>query len=76
MIDENLEKRKENIEKLKIESKTRDEELKNLEKEYLSKIAKLLLMAQLHCEIKTEINYLFDELGVSEDIDEMNEVKN
>lgn len=29
-----------------------------------------MLMAHAHCEIKTEINCLFDELGVSDDIEE------
>ncbi len=64
------------MDKLRSESKSLDDELQNLEKDYLAKIAKLMLMAQLHCDIKTEINYLFDELGVSEDIEEADEIKN
>ena len=36
-----------------------------LERIYLSKIAKLLVMTQVHCGIKTYINDQFDQLGVS-----------
>lgn len=47
-----------------------DQELDKLEKEYLVKIARIMLMAQAHCEIKTDINYIFDELGLSEEKEE------
>ena len=43
-----------------------DIEIEGMEKEYMVKIAKLLLMAQAHCEIKTDINYMFDEMGLLE----------
>ena len=62
-----MEKRKEEVDKLKEQSKQLDGQLDLLEKEYLAKITKLLLMAQVHCEIKTEINYLFDELGMGDE---------
>jgi hypothetical protein len=73
VVDENLDKKKESLEKLKAESMELDKDIQNLEKEYLCKITKLLLMAQVHCEIKTDINYIFDEVGVSEDIQEIKE---
>jgi hypothetical protein len=54
-------------------------EIEKKEKEYLAKIAKLLVMTQVHCEIKTEINQKFDDMGVSikkyENVEE-NEVEN
>jgi hypothetical protein len=43
----------------------KDKEIDNLEKTYLAKIAKLLVMTQVHCEIKTFIHEEFDRLGVS-----------
>lgn len=60
---------------MKEESKLLDTEIEALEKEYLAKLTKLLIMAQVHCEIKTEINYVFDELGVSDDIEEVHNSK-
>ncbi len=61
---------------MKEESLELDNELELLEKEYLAKMAKLLIMAQVHCEIKTDINYVFDDLGLSEDIEEVANVNN
>ncbi len=46
-----------------LESKTKD--IDELERQYLAKIAELLVLSQTHCEIKTEINAEFDKLGVS-----------
>ena len=40
-------------------------QIDELERKYLSKIAKLLVMTQVHCGIKTYINDQFDQLGVS-----------
>lgn len=70
ICDEGVEKKRENIKLLKEQSKELDLEFEKLEQEYLAKISKLLIMAQIHCEIKTDINYLFDEMGVSHDIEE------
>jgi hypothetical protein len=46
-------------------SAQQDDEIDNLEKIYLAKIAKLLVMTQVHCEIKTFIQEEFDRLGIS-----------
>ena len=51
--------------KLLSDIETQKKEIEKKEKEYLAKIAKLLVMTQVHCEIKTEINQKFDEMGVS-----------
>jgi hypothetical protein len=51
--------------KLLSEIETQKKEIEKKEKEYLAKIAKLLVMTQVHCEIKTEINQKFDDMGVS-----------
>ena len=46
-----------------------------LERQYLARIAKLLIMAQTHCEIKDELNELFDSLGVSHNYTERDVVE-
>jgi hypothetical protein len=69
LSDDGIEKKREEIKKLKEHSSLLDQELEKLEKEYLVKISKLLLMAGVHCDIKTDINYLFDEMGVSHDLE-------
>ena len=51
----NLEEKKEKL----------DKQIDDLEKDYLKKIAKLLVMTQVHCEIKTEIYNEFNKLGVT-----------
>ena len=65
--------------KLLSDIETQKKEIEKKEKEYLAKIAKLLVMTQVHCEIKTEINQKFDDMGVSikkyENVEE-NEVEN
>ena len=60
--EEKLNKKKKEL-KLKIESQ--NSQIDDLERKYLSKIAKLLVMTQVHCGIKTYINDQFDQLGVS-----------
>lgn len=50
---------------LSIQSEKQDQEIDELERRYLAKIAELLVLSQVHCEIKTEINAEFDQLGVS-----------
>ena len=65
--------------KLLSDIEIKKKEIEKKEKEYLAKIAKLLVMTQVHCEIKTEINQKFDDMGVSikkyENVEE-NEVEN
>ena len=60
--EEKLNKKKKEL-ILKIESQ--NSQIDDLERKYLSKIAKLLIMTQVHCGIKTYINDQFDQLGVS-----------
>lgn len=60
--EEKLNKKKKEL-ILKIESQ--NSQIDDLERKYLSKIAKLLVMTQVHCGIKTYINDQFDQLGVS-----------
>ena len=50
---------------LTLQSEQQDKEIDELERRYLAKIAELLVLSQVHCEIKTEINAEFDQLGVS-----------
>ena len=50
---------------LTLQSEKQDKEIDELERRYLAKIAELLVLSQVHCEIKTEINAEFDQLGVS-----------
>ena len=41
-----------------------DEEIKQLERKYLETVSRLLIMVQLHCEIKTDMYQKFRENGV------------
>ena len=52
---------------LKKESSDKDEKIKVLEKKYLESISKLLIMIQVHCEIKTDMYKKFAESGLTED---------
>lgn len=67
--------KKKEIQKLKEESQYLTNEIEIQEKEYLARIAKLLIMAQVHCEVKSEINYIFDELGVSHVLEEKEHIE-
>ena len=40
-----------------------DEEIKQLERKYLETVSRLLIMIQLHCEIKTDMYQKFTENG-------------
>ena len=62
---DDVEKMKKNIDKYSAELEEKNKIVDELEKKYLSKVAELLLLSQVHCEIKTEINAEFDKLGVS-----------
>ena len=48
-----------------------DREIEDLERDYLAKIVKLLVMTQVHCEIKTDIYNEFDKLGVQTHVQEV-----
>ena len=48
-----------------------DEEIKELEKKYLSKIAKIFIMSQIHCEKKSEIFEEFQNLGITAKLSEV-----
>jgi ABC-type polar amino acid transport system ATPase subunit len=60
------------VKKLKEETKQIDEEIEKLEKECLVKVSQLYLMAQMvinlltlqHCEIKSEMNIIFEKMGL------------
>ena len=49
---------------LKIENNRKDKKIKELENEYFEKISELLVMIQVHCEIKTDMFMKFKEAGV------------
>ena len=68
-----VEKAKDEFESLENTSKDKDKEIESLEKTYLQKIARLLVMTQVHCEIKTDINTEFDKLGLSKNVEEVPE---
>ena len=57
----------------KKKKKKLDKDKEDLEKEYLSLIAKLLVMTQVHCEIKTDMYNEFDKLGLQNHVDEVNQ---
>ena len=59
------------IRKLEKEKEEKEEEINKLEKEYLEKIAKLLIMTQIHCEIKTDIYNKFDAMGITSHLEEV-----
>jgi hypothetical protein len=64
-------KAQDKIRKLEKERDEKEEEIKRLEKEYLEKIAKLLIMTQIHCEIKTDIYNKFDTMGITSHLEEV-----
>ena len=61
MDNNNDEQKKYN--QLKKESQDKDETIKALEKKYLETISRLLIMIQVHCEIKTDMYKKFQESG-------------
>ena len=62
-IDADDSKDQEKYNELKKESSDKDEKIKVLEKKYLESISKLLIMIQVHCEIKTDMYKKFKESG-------------
>ena len=65
-IDENQDDESQEGEKyndLKNKSKEKDDEIKKLERQYLETVSRLLIMVQLHCEIKTDMYQKFSENG-------------
>jgi hypothetical protein len=50
---------------LRRQCEEKDKEIDELERKYLAKIVDLLILTQVHCEIKTDINKTFDDLGIS-----------
>ena len=65
-------KNQQTIDKLNNEIKKMNEEIETLEKDYISKITRLLIMTQIHCEIKTEIYDDFNKCGVGKNLNEIN----
>ena len=59
------------VKELKKKIDEKNKTIDSLEKEYLSKIAKLLVMTQIHCEIKTEIYDDFRKCGVGKNFNEI-----
>lgn len=66
--------KKENSQIRNLEGKKKklDDDIASLEKEYLAKIAKLLVMTQVHCEIKSDIYKIFEKLDVPTHVKEVN----
>ena len=64
IYDEQEERKKEKMAKMKEESAILDMEIDKLEKEYLASASKLLLMAYTHCELKADIVDVFDHIGI------------
>ena len=62
-IDADDSKDQEKYNELKKESSDKDEKIKVLEKKYLESISKLLIMIQVHCEIKTDMYQKFSDVG-------------
>ena len=61
------------IRELEEEKEKKNQEIERLEKEYLEKIAKLLVMTQIHCEIKTDIYNNFSKMGIDSHLEEKEE---
>jgi vacuolar-type H+-ATPase subunit I/STV1 len=53
------------LNELRRKCEEKDKEIDELERKYLAKIVDLLILTQVHCEIKTDINKTFDDLGIS-----------
>ena len=53
--------------KLKQEKFEKEEKIKKLEKDYLKKISELLIMIQVHCEIKDDMYKKFEASCFRED---------
>jgi hypothetical protein len=66
-------KTQDKIKQLENERDEKDKEIDRLEKEYLEKIARLLVMTQIHCEIKTDIYNKFDKMGITSHVEEVKE---
>ena len=64
-------KKKSHVNELMEKKEKLDKEKEELEKEYLSLIAKLLVMTQVHCEIKTDMYNEFDKLGLQTHVEEV-----
>ena len=64
-------KKKSRVSELAEKKEKLDKEKEELEKEYLSLIAKLLVMTQVHCEIKTDMYNEFDKLGLQTHVEEV-----
>ena len=60
---------------MEIKKDEMDKEIEELEKAYLKKIARLLVMTQIHCEIKTDIYNKFDKMGITSHVEEVREKK-
>jgi len=69
-------KTQDKIKELEKEKNEKDKEIDRLEKVYLEKIARLLVMTQIHCEIKTDIYNNFDKMGITSHIEEVKEEGN
>ena len=63
--DPNEPEMKEKYNIIQKENEDLDTELINLEKEYQSKLAELLIATKVHCQVKSELQDLFDELEVA-----------
>lgn len=65
------EKIQDKIKELENKKEEKNKEIDRLEKEYLEKIAKLLIMTQIHCEIKNDIYTQFDKMGITSHVEEV-----
>ena len=65
------------IQKMENDKEQLDKEINELEKDYLKKMAELMVMTQVHCELKEEIYNEFNKLGVTTNAKEVdvNEVQ-
>ena len=54
-------------ESLKNENTQKDKQLRELENTYTEKISELLILIQIHCEIKTEMYMKMEDAGVIKD---------
>ena len=60
--DENPENKQYNL--LKNEKNEKEKKIRDLENQYREKIEELLIMIQIHCEIKTDMHKKMEEAGV------------
>mmetsp|Transcript_8793 Transcript_8793/g.9148 ORF Transcript_8793/g.9148 Transcript_8793/m.9148 type:complete len:136 (+) Transcript_8793:3-410(+) len=75
LVESNKEKEAmQRIKKLADEEEAQRKQIEEVEKLFQSKVSEILIVTKVHCQTKTDIQELFDEIGVSHgDIEKIKE---